>query len=208
MRTISTEITIDAAPEEVWVVLVDGEHYFRLSVAPGNKTTIEHVEHFRGALERVRVPGSEVPVRPQHTRTAYGARVAAAVEHGLQDARALVLRALSEHRSGDGMERGTLVATLGGGLIAIAGTVLADRLRTRQEHRRILQGAAGRCTRSSPRPRARPIRTCTAGLRTRPFDVSSTPPIAPYRLHFVVCPDLLRVRCRVARIVAPVSGCG
>ncbi|MFI2780770.1 CchlQ [Streptomyces sp. ALB3] len=37
------------------------------------------------------------------------------------------------------MEWGTLVATLGGGLIAIAGTVLADRLRTRQEHRRSLQ---------------------------------------------------------------------
>jgi hypothetical protein len=37
------------------------------------------------------------------------------------------------------MEWGTLVATLGGGLIAIAGTVLADRLRTRQEHRRGLQ---------------------------------------------------------------------
>ncbi|MET9594168.1 CchlQ [Streptomyces sp. NPDC006516] len=37
------------------------------------------------------------------------------------------------------MEWGTLVATLGGGLIAIAGTVLADRLRTRQEHRRNLQ---------------------------------------------------------------------
>ncbi|MGA4847439.1 CchlQ [Streptomyces sp. G5(2025)] len=37
------------------------------------------------------------------------------------------------------MEWGTLVATLGGGLIAIAGTVLADRLRTRQEHRRALQ---------------------------------------------------------------------
>ncbi|MFC8587275.1 hypothetical protein ACFUGD_22410 [Streptomyces sp. NPDC057217] len=34
------------------------------------------------------------------------------------------------------MEWGTLAATLGGGLIAIAGTVLADRLRTRQEHRR------------------------------------------------------------------------
>lgn len=40
---------------------------------------------------------------------------------------------------GQGMEWGTLVATLGGGLIAIAGTVLADRLRTRQEHRRGLQ---------------------------------------------------------------------
>uniref|UniRef100_UPI0034DEB497 CchlQ n=1 Tax=Streptomyces flavofungini TaxID=68200 RepID=UPI0034DEB497 len=38
-----------------------------------------------------------------------------------------------------GVEWGTLVATLGGGLIAIAGTVLADRLRTRQEHRRGLQ---------------------------------------------------------------------
>ncbi|MGW6979280.1 CchlQ [Streptomyces sp. NPDC054932] len=38
------------------------------------------------------------------------------------------------------MEWGTLVATLGGGMIAIAGTVLADRLRTRQEHRRSLQG--------------------------------------------------------------------
>ncbi|GAU70573.1 hypothetical protein SSP35_20_00690 [Streptomyces sp. NBRC 110611] len=38
------------------------------------------------------------------------------------------------------MEWGTLVATLGGGLIAIGGTVLADRLRTRQEHRRGLQG--------------------------------------------------------------------
>ncbi|MGW3557219.1 CchlQ [Streptomyces sp. NPDC000963] len=37
------------------------------------------------------------------------------------------------------MEWGTLAATLGGGLIAIAGTVLADRLRTRQEHRRGLQ---------------------------------------------------------------------
>ncbi|CAM5668524.1 CchlQ [Streptomyces atroolivaceus] len=37
------------------------------------------------------------------------------------------------------MEWGTLIATLGGGLIAIAGTVLADRLRTRQEHRRGLQ---------------------------------------------------------------------
>ncbi|WP_028815281.1 hypothetical protein [Streptomyces flavidovirens] len=37
------------------------------------------------------------------------------------------------------MQWGTLVATLGGGLIAIAGTVLADRLRTRQEHRRGLQ---------------------------------------------------------------------
>lgn len=37
------------------------------------------------------------------------------------------------------MEWGTLVATLGGGLIAIAGTVLADRLRTRQEHRRGLE---------------------------------------------------------------------
>ncbi|MGW2304824.1 CchlQ [Streptomyces sp. NPDC001809] len=37
------------------------------------------------------------------------------------------------------MEWATLVATLGGGLIAIAGTVLADRLRTRQEHRRSLQ---------------------------------------------------------------------
>ncbi|OEJ30411.1 CchlQ [Streptomyces subrutilus] len=37
------------------------------------------------------------------------------------------------------MEWGTLVATLGGGLIAIGGTVLADRLRTRQEHRRGLQ---------------------------------------------------------------------
>ncbi|MET9701195.1 CchlQ [Streptomyces sp. NPDC006529] len=37
------------------------------------------------------------------------------------------------------MEWGTLVATLGGGVIAIAGTVLADRLRTRQEHRRALQ---------------------------------------------------------------------
>ncbi|WP_274535326.1 hypothetical protein [Streptomyces sp. CB00455] len=34
------------------------------------------------------------------------------------------------------MEWGTLVATLGGGLIAIGGTVLADRLRTHQEHRR------------------------------------------------------------------------
>ncbi|WP_327257199.1 CchlQ [Streptomyces sp. NBC_01244] len=32
-----------------------------------------------------------------------------------------------------------MVATLGGGLIAMAGTVLADRLRTRQEHRRGLQ---------------------------------------------------------------------
>lgn len=40
---------------------------------------------------------------------------------------------------GHGVEWGTLVATLGGGLIAIAGTVLADRLRTRQEHRRGLQ---------------------------------------------------------------------
>ncbi|MFJ7990411.1 CchlQ [Streptomyces sp. NPDC096351] len=37
------------------------------------------------------------------------------------------------------VEWATLVATLGGGLIAIAGTVLADRLRTRQEHRRSLQ---------------------------------------------------------------------
>ncbi|MER7763173.1 CchlQ [Streptomyces sp. NPDC097619] len=37
------------------------------------------------------------------------------------------------------MEWGTLVATLGGGLIAIGGTVLADRLRTRQEHRRGVQ---------------------------------------------------------------------
>ncbi|MER7909388.1 CchlQ [Streptomyces sp. NPDC096068] len=37
------------------------------------------------------------------------------------------------------MEWGTLAATLGGGLIAIAGTVLADRLRTRQEHRRGLR---------------------------------------------------------------------
>ncbi|MEU2075496.1 CchlQ [Streptomyces sp. NPDC013489] len=37
------------------------------------------------------------------------------------------------------MEWATLVAALGGGLIAIAGTVLADRLRTRQEHRRGLQ---------------------------------------------------------------------
>lgn len=37
------------------------------------------------------------------------------------------------------MQWGTLVATLGGGLIAIAGTVLADRLRTRQEYRRSLQ---------------------------------------------------------------------
>ncbi|WP_392895919.1 hypothetical protein [Streptomyces sp. LN699] len=37
------------------------------------------------------------------------------------------------------MEWGTLVATLGGGLIALAGTVMADRLRTRQEHRRGLQ---------------------------------------------------------------------
>ncbi|MFC7924190.1 CchlQ [Streptomyces cinereoruber] len=37
------------------------------------------------------------------------------------------------------MEWGTLAATLGGGLIAIAGTVLADRLRTRQEHRRGIQ---------------------------------------------------------------------
>ncbi|MFJ6793723.1 CchlQ [Streptomyces sp. NPDC091268] len=32
-----------------------------------------------------------------------------------------------------------MVATMGGGLIAIGGTVLADRLRTRQEHRRGLQ---------------------------------------------------------------------
>ncbi|MFE5511412.1 CchlQ [Streptomyces sp. NPDC056529] len=37
------------------------------------------------------------------------------------------------------MEWGTLVATVGGGLIAMAGTVLADRLRTGQEHRRGLQ---------------------------------------------------------------------
>lgn len=37
---------------------------------------------------------------------------------------------------GHGVEWGTLVATLGGGLIAIGGTVLADRLRTRQEHNR------------------------------------------------------------------------
>ncbi|MET7388941.1 CchlQ [Streptomyces sp. NPDC005529] len=37
------------------------------------------------------------------------------------------------------MEWGTLIATLSGGLIAIAGTLLADRLRTRQEHRRFLQ---------------------------------------------------------------------
>lgn len=40
---------------------------------------------------------------------------------------------------GHGVEWGTLVAALGGGLIAIAGTILADRLRTRQEHRRGLQ---------------------------------------------------------------------
>ncbi|MEW1905604.1 CchlQ [Streptomyces sp. NPDC086147] len=37
------------------------------------------------------------------------------------------------------MEWGTLVATVGGGLIAMAGAVLADRLRTGQEHRRGLQ---------------------------------------------------------------------
>ncbi|MFB7407316.1 CchlQ [Streptomyces sp. NPDC056202] len=37
------------------------------------------------------------------------------------------------------MEWATLVATLGDGFIAIAGTVLAERLRTRQEHRRSLQ---------------------------------------------------------------------
>ncbi|MFZ3467687.1 CchlQ [Streptomyces sp. 4.24] len=37
------------------------------------------------------------------------------------------------------MEWGTLVATLGGALIAMAGTVLADRLRTRQEHHRGLE---------------------------------------------------------------------
>ncbi|MEU1088871.1 CchlQ [Streptomyces sp. NPDC005576] len=37
------------------------------------------------------------------------------------------------------MEWGTLIAALGGGSIAIAGTVLADRLRIRQEHRRGLQ---------------------------------------------------------------------
>ncbi|MFD7941755.1 hypothetical protein ACFV5K_01795, partial [Streptomyces sp. NPDC059744] len=46
----------------------------------------------------------------------------------------VVLRCRPSRRAGGvRMQWGTLVATLGGAVIAISGTVLADRLRTRQE---------------------------------------------------------------------------
>lgn len=67
------------------------------------------------------------------------------------------------------MEWGTLVATLGGGLIAVAGTVLADRLRTRQEHRRGLQARRQDVsTPSSSRRRARPTPNRAVSRSTAP----------------------------------------